>query len=94
MVQLNVVGDVELQIVLWGFLLADVEDGEVRQIGHLADCRAPLGDGVTVGDDDYVAPLQRLQHSSQSVRHFVTLQVISYIVILLLGAGKGDKVNK
>ena len=57
MLLLDVVGDVELQIALRGLLPADVEDGEVCQVGHPGDGDTPLGDGVTVGDDDHVAPL-------------------------------------
>ena len=57
MLLLDVVGDVELQIALRGLLPADVEDGEVCQVGHPGDGGTPFGDGVTVGDDDHVAPL-------------------------------------
>ena len=65
MLLLDVVGDVELQIALRGLLPADVEDGEVCQVGHLSDGGTPLGDGITVGDDDHIAALQRLQHLAE-----------------------------
>ena len=47
--------DVELQIALRGLLPADVEDGEVCQVGHITNGGFPLGDGITVGDDDHIA---------------------------------------
>ena len=59
---LQVVGNVELWLVVGCHSPTEVADGEVGQIGHAADAGSPLVDGIAIGENDDIATTQRLQH--------------------------------
>lgn len=58
---LQVVGNVELWLVVGCHSPTEVADGEVSQISHAADAGSPLVDGIAIGENDDIATTQRLQ---------------------------------
>ena len=55
---LQEVRNVELRLIFRSLETADIADGKVGQVSHVMDGCRPLLNGIAVGEDDDVAPLQ------------------------------------